>query len=247
MTLGPEAKVTYEREGWLALPGFLPEPRVAELRTASEALERAGAMMDRDQVVEGVTYELQSASGKRGDPALAPGAFRKITFPSKRQRAFQVLRTDRRVLETLAVLGLEQPHCIVDQLNFKLPRVGSPFPYHQDAKFVVGSLQGKLQRFGGVNVVIALDAADAENGTFEVLGRTHTQGLVDFPYDFSSMNHGVFDESRREVLVLKPGDAVFFHPHLAHGSGPNRSERPRRIVTMWFAGGGKSMPARKTG
>lgn len=239
MSLPADARETYEREGWLVVPGFLPKKRVAELLVASEVLEARGATIERDQVIEGVTYELQSASGKRGDPPIAPGAFRKITFPSKRMRPFQVLRTDREVLGALKALGLNEPHCIVDQINFKLPRVGSPFPYHQDAKFVVGALQGKIERFGGLNLVIALDPADAENGTFEVLGRTHTSGLVDFPYDFRQMNHGVFDESRREVLVLQPGDAVFFHPHLAHGSGPNRSERPRRIVTMWFAGGGK--------
>jgi hypothetical protein len=237
--LPADARQTYEREGWLVVPQLLPKARVDELRVASQALELAGAALERDQRVEGVTYELQSVTGKRGDPALAPGAFRKVTFPSKRQRAFQVLRTDPALLASLEALGLGEPHCIVDQVNFKLPRVGSAFPYHQDAKFVVGALQGKVERFGGINLVIALDPADAGNGTFEVLGRTHTSGLVDFPYDFRSMNHGVFDESRRAVLVLRPGDAVFFHPHLAHGSGPNTSDRPRRLVTLWFAGGGK--------
>jgi hypothetical protein len=231
---------TYEREGWLLAPGFYSAQRVTEIVKASEVLEARGAQMEKDQTIEGVTYELQPASGKRGDPPIAPGAFRKITFPSKRARAFQVLRTDRVLLDALTTLGLNEPHCIVDQINFKLPRVGSPFPYHQDAKFVVGSLQGKIARHGGINLIIALDPADAENGTFEVLGRTHTTGLVDFKYDFRDMNRGVFDESRREVLVMKPGDVVFFHPHLAHGSGPNTSERPRRIVTMWFAGGGRT-------
>jgi ectoine hydroxylase-related dioxygenase (phytanoyl-CoA dioxygenase family) len=55
-------------------------------------------------------------------------------------------------------------------------------------------------------------------------------------YDSSQTNEGVFDETHRTVTPLEPGDAVFFHPMLAHGSGANRSERPRRLVTLWFVG-----------
>jgi len=36
---------------------------------------------------------------------------------------------------------------------------------------------------------------------------------------------------------LQPGDAVLFDPFLAHGSGPNRSDRRRRLITLWFVGG----------
>ncbi len=86
-------------------------------------------------------------------------------------------------------------------------------------------------------LVIALDPADAENGGFEVLARTHRGGLSDVKYDGSAMNHGSFDESRRVLTPLRPGDALLFHPRLAHGSGPNRSDRRRRLITLWFGGG----------
>jgi phytanoyl-CoA hydroxylase len=127
-------------------------------------------------------------------------------------------------------------------VNLKLPRVGTCFPYHQDESFLFGDALRRVQEFGGVNVVIAIDPADAENGGFEVLARTHREGLLDAKYDGSAMNHGVFDESRRAIPPLAPGDAVLFHPRLAHGSGPNRSDRPRRLITLWFGGGGKRVP-----
>jgi ectoine hydroxylase-related dioxygenase (phytanoyl-CoA dioxygenase family) len=60
---------------------------------------------------------------------------------------------------------------------------------------------------------------------------------VQHAYDGSTMNAGTFDESFRTVPRMAPGDALLFHPRLAHGSGTNPSEQPRRLVTLWFGGG----------
>jgi phytanoyl-CoA hydroxylase len=223
------------------VPAFLEAEAVAELVRASEVLEQSVTSIVRDTEVRGVGFEVQSATGRRGQLAVQPGALRKISFPSKGQAAFANLRRDRSLLQKLAELGLAAPKCLVDQVNFKLPRLGTGFPFHQDAHFVVGATRGRLERHGGLNLVIALDEADAENGGFVVLGRTHTSGLQDFPYDPASMNEGVFDETHRVLVPMKPGDAVLFHPLLAHGSGPNLSDRPRRLVTMWFRGGGPAL------
>lgn len=231
------ARDTLEREGWVLVPGLLARETVDALLRASEVLERGASALTRDTVVRGVGYEVQSASGRKREEAVSPGALRKITFPSKAQWAFTQLRTNAGLLAALEDAGLTKPRCLVDHLNLKPARVGTGFPFHQDAQFLVGKTQGRLERQGGLNLVIALDPCDAENGAFEVLGRTHLGPLVDFPYDMVSMNEGLFDETHRALCVMQPGDAVLFHPNLAHGSGPNRSERPRRVVAMWFVGG----------
>jgi hypothetical protein len=234
----------YRREGWVVVPGLLSAAAVEDLLRATDALCRAAAGLRRDAVVLGVDYRVQSASGRAGEPAARPGALRKITFPSKAQAAFLRLRSDARLLAVLADLGLPAPRCLVDQVNLKLPGIGTAFPFHQDAPFLIEKTREQIDRHGGANCVVALDAADRENGTFEVLGRTHQGGVVAFDYDLAGTNEGVFDETRRVALPLEPGDAVVFHPHLAHGSGPNPSERPRRIVTLWFSGGDPSEPPR---
>jgi len=240
-TLPPDARTTLASEGWLFIRQFLDGDTVKGLVRASEALESSATTLVRDTVMLGVSFEVQSATGRRGEPAVMPGALRKISFPSKGQPAFANLRRDRGVLSALAQLGLDAPKCLVDQVNFKLPRLGTGFPFHQDAHFVIGKTRGRLKRNGGMNLVIALDEADARNGGFEVLGRTHTGGLVEFSYDPASMNEGIFDETHRTLVPMQPGDAVLFHPLLAHGSGQNRSDRPRRLVTMWFRGGGPAL------
>ncbi len=233
----PDARQIFEREGWLVVPRLLDPKAVKALLTATEALEASARTLEHDVTLRGVGFEVQSASGRKGEPAVFPGALRKITFPSKAKGPFNRLRTDPAVLGALEACGLVGPECHVDQVNLKLPRLGTAFPFHQDAHFVVGKTQGRIERKGGLNVVIALDPADAENGSFEVLGRTHQAGLIPFPYDLSVRNEGIFDETHRTILDLQPGDAVLFHPLLAHGSGPNRSDRPRRFVAMWFVGG----------
>ncbi len=227
----------FRREGWLRVPRLLDRAKVDDLLAATSALERTAAQFERDTRVRRVFFQVQSESGRKGEPAIFAGALRKITSPSSGQPAFDRLRRDPEILAAIESCGLARPQCLIDQVNFKLPRIGSGFPFHQDESFLFGDALRRVQRFGGVNLVIALDPSDSDNGGFEVLGRTHTGPLLDAAYDTSTANAGVFDESRRVLAPLSPGDALLFHPRLAHGSGPNRSDRPRRLITLWFGGG----------
>lgn len=229
-------------DGFVVVRGLLDARTVTALQAATDVLEAAGRDFVESTAVGRVFYEVQSASGRKREPAVSPGAFRKITGPSKSTgpggAAFVRLRGDPRVVEVVTALGVRHARCVVDQVNFKHPRVGTPFPFHQDSAFLHGDAKQAVLAYGGVNVVVALDAADAGNGGFIVLGGTHTQGEHDgqHGYDTSTMAEDRFDGSRRQTPSLQPGDAVFFHPHLAHGSEPNRSERRRRLVTLWFVG-----------
>lgn len=230
-------------DGFVVVRGLIDPRTVTALHTATDVLEAAGAAFVESTAIGRVFYEVQSASGRKREPAVIPGAFRKITGPSKSTGPgggpFAKLRTDPRIVSVVTSLGLRQPRCVVDQVNFKHPRVGTGFPFHQDSAFLHGDAKQAVQTHGGVNVVVALDAADAVNGGFIVLAGTHTQGEVDgqHGYDTSTMLEERFDTSRRQTPSLAAGDAVFFHPHLAHGSEPNRSDRRRRLVTLWFVGG----------
>jgi ectoine hydroxylase-related dioxygenase (phytanoyl-CoA dioxygenase family) len=232
------SRALFEREGWLLAPRLLDRSTLDDLLAATAELEQTAARFERDTLVRRVFFQMQSSSGKKGERAIFPGALRKITSPSSGHPAFDRLRRDSRVLAASERCGVAAPQCLVDQVNFKLPRVGSGFPYHQDESFLFGDALRRVRQFGGVNLVIALDPADAENGGFEVLARTHRAGLLDVKYDTAAMNPGLYDESRRVLAPLLPGDALLFHPRLAHGSGPNPSDRPRRLITLWFGGGG---------
>jgi len=235
----------FERDGWALVPGFLTQREVDALRSASDELASKGAGLLADAEIDGARYQVQTASGRRGERAVVPGALRKITFASSASEEVALLRNDRRVLKLMESVGVTSPRWIVDQINLKAPRVGTGFPWHQDVAFVAWQQRDAIAKHGGANLVIALDRADQRNGGFEVLSGTHTSGAVTFDYDTAGTNAGVFDESHRTLIALDPGDAVVFHPHLAHGSGPNPSPLPRRLVALWFIGAPAIAPRRR--
>ncbi|XP_013138454.1 PREDICTED: phytanoyl-CoA dioxygenase, peroxisomal-like isoform X2 [Papilio polytes] len=53
--------------------------------------------------------------------------------------------------------------------------------------------------------------------------------------------YGVSEEAAAErsrvALPMEPGDTVFFHPLLIHGSGPNVSKSSRKAITCHYASG----------
>lgn len=237
-----ERRDLFERDGWLLVPRLVGARTLGSLAAGADDVARAGAHLERDGSVGPARFQVQSTTGRAGDPAIAPGAFRKVTFVAAISPAFARLLTDTRVTGAVAAMGIRRPRCVVDQLNLKTARIGTGFPWHQDARFLPWQQQESIARHGGVNVVIAIDRADASNGGFEVLTGTHSRGPVEFDYDTSGTNEGVFDESGRTLVPLEPGDAVLFHPYLAHGSGPNPSDSPRRLATMWFIEGAEPLP-----
>ena len=46
---------------------------------------------------------------------------------------------------------------------------------------------------------------------------------------------GVGAHPERVHLVMEPGDTVFFHPVLIHGSGHNRTDGFRRAISAHYA------------
>lgn len=241
----PMIRERFERDGWAVVRSFLTPRDVESLRSACDELASKGAYLLADAEIDGARYYVQSASGRRGEAAIRPGALRKITFASSASVEVALLRNDRRVLKLMETVGVSSPRWIVDQINLKAPGIGTGFPWHQDTAFIAWQQRDAIRRYGGANLLIALDRADEVNGGFEVLSGTHTGGAVTFDYDTSGTNAGVFDESRRTLIPLDPGDAVIFHPHLAHGSGPNASPLQRRLVALWFIGGPTINPRRR--
>lgn len=238
----PMIRDRFERDGWALVRSLLTPRDVDSLRSASDELAAKGAYLLADAEIDGARYSVQSATGRRGETAIRPGALRKITFASSASVEVGLLRNDRRVLKLIEMVGVSSPRWIVDQINLKAPGVGTGFPWHQDTAFIAWQQRDAITKYGGANLVIALDRADEVNGGFEVLSGTHGGGAVTFDYDASGTNAGVFDESRRTLIPLDPGDAVIFHPHLAHGSGPNASPLQRRLVALWFIGGATINP-----
>lgn len=109
-----------------------------------------------------------------------------------------------------------------DKINFKFPG-GDGFKAHQD-------VQANWDRWGSIHMtaMVAVDEATLENGPLEFVAGKHKQGLLgpmDVPLDDSQ-----FGPDAYKAVPCKPGDAVFFDSFAPHRSGPNHSDKARRLL-----------------
>jgi hypothetical protein len=115
----PMIRERFDRDGWALVPRFLAPREVEALCSATDALAAKGAHLRVDAEIDGARYQVQTASGRRGERAIAPGALRKITFASSASAEVALLRNDRRVLTLMESVGVTSPRWIVDQINLK--------------------------------------------------------------------------------------------------------------------------------
>jgi len=88
----------------------------------------------------------------------------------------------------------------------------------------------------------ALEPCTRENGCLVVVPGSHRGELLAHgnpKWEYLNLGYfGVKDESLRDArrhLEMEPGDTVFFHPLLVHGSGRNRTSGFRRAISTHYA------------
>ena len=86
-----------------------------------------------------------------------------------------------------------------------------------------------------VTVIVAIEAADADNGATEVFPGCHQQGCLS-PRDgmYHELTEDQVDVSRGVVLDLNPGDIAIFSGYTPHRSAPNRSDQWRRLLYLSY-------------
>jgi len=114
----------------------------------------------------------------------------------------------------------------------KLPNSGQ-VEWHQDygSWYHDGCLSPQL-----ISCAIAIEPCTPENGCLQMLKGSHLLGRM----DVIKMGNTVGADPQRlqiamekmEIVncVMEPGDAVFFHSNVLHGSPPNHSDRSRAMM-----------------
>ncbi len=223
-------------------------PEVEALRAACEragARARAAARrdgrryrIDGNVYVEagGTTIQLEHAPGSRTIRVLEP--FHHL------DPLLEALIDDPRLARPMRdLVGSERIALFTDKLNFKRPREGSRFRWHQDSPYWAHTCPHVDQC---PNVLLALDDATPGNGCLRVVRGSHRRGMLPGRVGqgvlgplFTDPRH--FDAAAQVPAVLTAGDLLFFSPHTVHGSLPNRSDRPRRALLLTYQPGGHAM------
>lgn len=118
----------------------------------------------------------------------------------------------------------------------KPARVGSRTPWHQDGEY------WPIRPLATCSVWIAVDDSNLENGCLKFVPRSHrdqrllkhrtnTAKGLSLPLELENEE---FDETTAVNIELKAGQVSLHDVYLIHSSEPNRSERPRRGMTLRF-------------
>ena len=213
----------YHENGFLGVEGVLNEAEVAELRRVTdEFVEKSRAFSENTDV-----FDLEP-----GHSAEKP-RLRRLKDPIKQHPLYDA--TLRHPAITGIVSQLIGPNLRTNgnKLNMKYANFGSPVEWHQDWAFYPHTNDDLLA------VGVCIDPMTLENGALYVIPGSHKGPVL----DHHSKSRGVFvgavtDEDFTTAgavpITLKAGGISIHHVRALHGSAPNTSPIPRRLLFFQY-------------
>lgn len=118
----------------------------------------------------------------------------------------------------------------------KPARNGTRTPWHQDGRY------WPIRPLATCSVWIAVDDSTVENGCLRFIPGSHrSRELAEHEWSDASdlslplqLRGAAFDEGEAVDVVLEAGRMSLHDVFLVHGSEPNRSDRPRRGMTLRY-------------
>ena len=210
---------SYREDGYLAVPGVLSAAEVADLQRVTDEMVEASRSVEAHTDV----YDLEP-----GHCAAEPRV-RRIKSPDLQHEVYaRTLRhpTILDIVEQLVGPGVRYQS---SKLNMKAAGYGSPVEWHQDWAFYPHTNDDILA------VGVAIDAMTEENGGMMVVPGSHRGPLYDHHQDGyfvgAVTDHDV-DPAETVLLEVPAGGITLHHVRTLHGSAPNRSPRPRRLLLL---------------
>ncbi len=221
MLISEEQVAQYNADGYLLIPYFFSIAEATRLYNIAT----------EDLVMQQNAIDLNDQEGKKTRLSLwfTPGddSFGYLTRSEKMIGAVQKL------------LASDSPVChFHSKLMQKEPKVGGAWEWHQDYGYWYKNQFMFPDQL--ISVMVALTAANKENGCLQVIRGSHKMGRVN--HGFSGEQVGadmvmVNNALKTMELVyceLQPGDTLFFHPNLLHRSEANNSERSRWSIISCY-------------
>lgn len=214
-----DRKQSYERDGFLYVPGLLDADALQEI-------DQQLAAYTRDIVptlpANDVVWEADKQS------------IRNLWRMERYSPFFERFSRRADIHELVGTLVNGDPVVMAVELFAKPARVGSAVPVHQDNGYF------NLTPPDALTFWIALDASSEENGCVYYARGSHRGGLL--PHKASMVpgnSWGIANPPAPATLdevpgILAAGDAMLHHCCTLHRSEPNRSDKPRRGLLIVF-------------
>jgi phytanoyl-CoA hydroxylase len=217
-----EQMLRFRTDGFVAIPGFLDERDVAELReNLDRFISHVVPIMPREEVFyedknDATTLKQLQRMFEYDDYFLA------LLFGSRFERlATELLKHE--------VRGVNM------QYFNKPPGVGKPTPAHQDGFYFM------LEPNEAVTMWLAMDDVDEENGCVRYIRGSHLHGLrphgktQTLGFSQGLLDFGSDDERNEVAFPARPGDLLVHHALTIHRADGNRSrDRSRQALGLIY-------------
>jgi len=226
--LTPEMVADFHRDGFLFLPRELVWTEDQERLLVDEVdrmdgwPEAAGKWMKY--------FEKNSLKGKPGHDGVdePDKILQRIENFLDYNHNLNELINGPRMLRLVSQLFGEEAVLYKEKINYKLPG-GQGFAPHQDVAAGWWMYGQSLH----ISTLIGIDPATTENGALELVRGAHKQGMLSDQW--KGLSDEVCDRLKWEMFPTRTGDIVFFDSFVPHRSGPNQTDKPRRVVYTTYA------------
>lgn len=220
--LTPEQIKAYHKDGYVIVKNFCSKAETDKLYSTALA----------DSAMSKNALDLNDQSGKTTKLSLwfTPG-----------NDVFGYLTRSQKMVNTVAqLLDSKASVChFHSKLMQKEPRVGGAWEWHQNYGYWYKN--GFMFPDQLLSVMVALTAANKENGCLQVIKGSHKMGRVNHGFvgeqvgaDMVMVNNAL--QTMELVYVeLEPGDALFFHSNILHRSEANLSDHPRWSIISCYS------------
>jgi ectoine hydroxylase len=217
--LGSAVVETFQRDGYYLHRGLF---------SAEEALAAAAWLKSQDQ-------EALAKSWTEQEPAVPLAVY---TVVHKGSDPIARIAQDERILDLASELMGEPTYIWASKVNVKAPWCGTAEYYHQDLVYWKDRGYPKDEM---LSCMVFFEPHNIRNAALHVLPGTHRYGFIEHE-PFVNINGlakymvppATLDRLHRDhgivAIDAQPGDALFFHTSLVHGSSHNISQHGRMIM-----------------
>ncbi|MGZ3423332.1 MAG: phytanoyl-CoA dioxygenase family protein [Polyangiales bacterium] len=231
MSLSADEKRAFDEGGFFVLRGLFDQTEVRAVREAFERLYATAQTLRSTGDHEGAFFVLSA-------PEQGLVVVQRVVWAGGAEPVLLRLSEDARLLgPALELLGTSRCQQLLSQAHYKMPNDGVAFDWHQDIQHrdKGGDTWRDVNGRGSyVQTLLLVDDVTEENGPLEFLPMDAVTLDANRRLDRSA---GI-DTSRAVPVTGRAGDVLFFGPWAVHGSTPNTSSRPRRVLINGYAAPG---------
>lgn len=232
--VAPVSSLTEEQIGFFHEQGYLQVDAI----TTDDEVEQVREIYDR-LFAEGSEHDLWGSKG--GKDAKLP----QTLYPSEYEPELKTSLIYKNAEAIAQDLLGPDTHLRGEHAIFKKP--GSPStPWHQDEAYWDPALH-----YESLSIWIPLQEANEDNGCMYFIPGTHRDGVQ--PHHHISNDPNVrgleideADDSQAVACPLPPGGATMHHSQTFHFTPPNRSDIPRRALSLIFGREPKTLSTPRT-